>query len=64
VACTVKTNSSGSPDNTITLAAGVPVAWDTNSPYANPFTANVTKFYITNASAGTFSCKVLYDPTP
>lgn len=66
VACTIKTNASdGTGGNSISLAAGVPLVWDTTSPYSNPFTHDVTKFYVTNSAAGTgFSCKFGYDPTP
>jgi hypothetical protein len=64
VACTIKTNSSSVPDDTISVAANVPIVWDTNSPFTCPFTANVTKFYITNTTAGAFQCYVLWDPTP
>lgn len=49
---TVKTNSSGSPDNVITLAAGVPLIWSLSQDGsgANPFgAADVTKLYCTNA---------------
>ena len=64
VAATIKTNSSGSPADTIALAAGKPIVWDAASPYACPFTADVTKFYVTNTAAGTLKVYVLFDPTP
>lgn len=47
---TLKTNSSGSPTQTISLVAGVPLVWFTGAPWSNPFTANVTAMYLTNAS--------------
>lgn len=63
-ACTVKTNSSGAPDNTIAIPAGYNICWDTSSIFANPFTADVTKIYVTNTAEAAFEFKVLYDPTP
>src|SRR5438445_750236 len=38
---TVKTNSSGSPQETITLTAGSQVTWTLNSAHACPFAGNV-----------------------
>lgn len=49
VPVTIKTNSTSAPGNTITLAAGVPLAWMTGAAGANPFTVDVTALYITNA---------------
>jgi hypothetical protein len=68
VACTIKTNSSGSPADTITVAAGVPMLWDVAHEGAlpNPFGTDVTAFYVTTASTvgGTLSFYALSDPTP
>lgn len=51
VDCTLKTNSTGSPANTISLKAGVPLTWSTSVSYfSNVFTTNVTAMYFTNAS--------------
>jgi len=63
-ALTVKTNSSGSPDDTIAIAAAKPLAYYGSG--TNPFTANVTKLYITNAggTAADFKIRVGYDGTP
>jgi hypothetical protein len=47
VACTVKTNSSGSPTDTINLVAGVPLVWCTGDYYTNKITADVAKFFVT-----------------
>lgn len=63
---TLKTNSSGSPTQTIALKAGVPLAWNDSQPTSlRVFTANVTALYLTNASGddGTFTLAVLVDPT-
>jgi hypothetical protein len=49
-AVTLKTNSSGSPAQTFTIEAGIPLFWFENAPWSNPFTTNVTAFYFTNAS--------------
>ena len=57
-AVTVKTNSNSTPVQTFTLqdkAAGNvnSVSWNNQMPATstNPFTSNITKFYITNASS-------------
>lgn len=45
---TIKTNSSGSPANTISLKAGIPLIWRASAGYySNPFTTDVTAWYIT-----------------
>jgi hypothetical protein len=66
VACTIKTNSSGSPDNTITVAAGKPVVWYTGCGLACPLTVDVTKIYVTvgGSTAGTLKIRALQDATP
>lgn len=50
-AVTVKTNSTGSPQETITLTAGQAVIWAFDHLEASPFLGNVTKMYVTNAGA-------------
>ena len=60
---TVKTNSSGSPADTITLDAGVPYVWNTDSYETFELGTDVTKIFVTN-SAGTdmtFQLMVLSD---
>lgn len=47
-ALTLKTNSTGSPDETISLAAGVPIKYDGTG--TSVFGHDVTKIYATNAS--------------
>jgi hypothetical protein len=45
---TIYTNSAGSPAQTFNLKAGMPFDWSVSPAYfANPFTVNVTAFYIT-----------------
>ena len=63
---TVETNSSSAPDDTITLTAGVPIVWYTSCGHANLFSADVTAFYITNASGSSASIniRVAQDSTP
>lgn len=52
---TVKTNSSGSPDQTFTCKPNKAGIWNSDSPFANPISANITKLYVTNPNtvAGT-----------
>lgn len=57
---TIKTNSSGAPDDTINLKAGNPLVWSKSASYfANPFTANVTALYITCVSAASLKGRIL-----
>ena len=63
---TVETNSGSAPDDTFTVKADNPLVWNTDSPAANPFSADVTDFYITNSSgsAATVNIRSLVDATP
>lgn len=47
--CTVKTNSSVSPDDTLSLKANVLVQWHDTSPFLRPFLLDVTQIFITNS---------------
>jgi hypothetical protein len=49
-ALVLKTNSTGSPDQTLTFAADKPLNWVRGMPNACPITTDVTTFYFTNAS--------------
>jgi hypothetical protein len=49
-ALTLKTNSTGSPAQTITLTANQSITWYTGSAATNPITADVTEVFATNAS--------------
>lgn len=62
---TLETNNSGTPTQTFTMKAGVPMWWTENMPVACPFTANVTNFFLTNASGanGTLKGYIDVDPT-
>lgn len=64
---TLETNNSAAPINTIALKANVPYHWVAADSYDTfKLTADVTKFYFTNASGAlaTVRCRVIYDPTP
>jgi hypothetical protein len=62
----VQTNDGTSPDDVVTLKAGVPVIWYPDCGYASPLTEDVTKIYLTNAgaTAATVNIRVLQDSTP
>lgn len=63
-AVTVKTNSSSSPQETITLAAKQMVEWATTGHHeACPFADDVTKFFVTNSgqNAANFKIAVLVE---
>jgi hypothetical protein len=61
---TLKTNSSGSPDDTYALLAGIPLAWDEDNYLGLPFGADITTLYLTNASGqnATLKIRVLQHP--
>lgn len=63
---TLETNSSSAADNTYAIKAGKTFYWGKNTGIANPFTANVTKFFFSNAGAGaaTVRIRILRDGTP
>jgi hypothetical protein len=64
-AMTLKTNSSGSPDDTITLAAGQLLVWTSDSGMANPFdAAAVTKIYVTSTAGGLLKIRALLNVAP
>lgn len=52
-AATIKTNASGAPQETLTLAAGVPLVFDADMPgvaIGDIFAGDVTNMYVTNAA--------------
>jgi hypothetical protein len=61
----VKTNSSGSPQETFTLAANKPQYWQTGMG-TTPIAGDVTKVFITNASGATARVEIQagWDGTP
>jgi len=65
-ALTVQTNDGSSPDDTISLAAGVPLVWHSTCGLDNPLGSDVTDLYLTLAAGAdaTFTIKTLQDVTP
>lgn len=63
---TLKTNSSGSPDDTIALTANNPLIYRSDGYLAVPFSADVTTIYVTNSSGqnSNLQIRVLEDATP
>jgi hypothetical protein len=63
---TIETNNAEGTDDTITLAAGVPLIWNADAPNDNPFETDVTAFFLTTATVGdgTFKAEILEDATP
>lgn len=63
---TIKTNSLGSPDDTLALQADEPVVWWSTGVFANPLTVDVTSLHIVNAgsTAATVKLRALQDVTP
>ncbi len=64
-AVTIKTNDSTTPQETITIAAGIPLIWNANSG-VNQFAGDVTAMYVSNADTGPAEMKIriLHDKTP
>lgn len=63
---TIETNSSGSPDDTIEITANVPLIWTPDCGFDCPLTADVTAFFLANASGedATLQVRLLQDSTP
>lgn len=61
----LETNDGTTPDDSISLLAGVPYVWTDDSYHACLLTADVTGLFITNASgnAAAITIEALYDPT-
>lgn len=65
--CTLKANSSGAPDYTLTLKANKPLLWWTDCGYSNLLTTDTTVLYLTAAGTATdfnLTIRGVYDPTP
>lgn len=64
--CTLKTNSSGAPDDTFALDSDSGVVWNNQSLTDNPFTVNVTTMYVTTPSGDPVELDIyaLVDTTP
>lgn len=65
-AITLETNNGGAPADTLTLVAGHPYIWNTDSEFTNLLATDITALFITNASGATATLKleVVFDPTP
>lgn len=65
---TVYTNdaSGGSPDDTIALAAGVPIVWTIGNVESIPLSVDLTALYVTNAgdTDARFKAAFLLDSSP
>jgi hypothetical protein len=60
--CTIKTNSSGSPSETITLVANVPhplYTWSKTTGVTNPWTTDVTTAFVSCTPATTVKVRIL-----
>jgi hypothetical protein len=66
VAITVETNDGSAPDDTLTLAAGIPYMYVNDGEDAFLLGTDVTALFITNASGSTanITCRCLQDSTP
>jgi hypothetical protein len=62
----IETNSGSAADDSISLLAGVPYVWNTDSYDAFLLTVDVTALYVTNASgaAALIRMEALVDATP
>lgn len=58
-ALTVKTNSSGAPDDTLALVANIPRAWQENDYNALFLSADVSSIFVTNSSGSDATLQVL-----
>lgn len=65
-AVTVKTNSSTTPQETISLTAGQSLIWAIDHTETIPFAGNLTKFFVTNAGSADarFRFFTVLDQTP
>lgn len=63
---TIKTNSSGSPTDTIDVVANIPLMWTPDCGFDCPLSADVTGLYIANDSGSTATVQIrcLQDGTP
>ena len=66
VAMTIKTNSSGAPDDTLALVANVPYVWRIGGGVNNLITQDITALFVTVAgsTAGELRIEAIADPTP
>jgi hypothetical protein len=65
--CTIKTNSSTTPQETISVSAKVMVDWNTSSTASCPYSGNITDLYVTvgnTSAAANLLVTHLVDQTP
>lgn len=62
---TIKTNSTGSPNNTVVMANGDLLLWSTTAGIGvNPFiTANITKLYLSSTAGTVFKLRAVVTAT-
>ena len=66
---TIETNSGSAPGNTITLAAGIPFVWtsqsgmDLRDTAEAAITVDITGLFITSTAGGSLKIRSLIDPT-
>jgi hypothetical protein len=62
----IETNDGTTPDDTLTLLAGIPYEWYEGSAATFELGTDVTSIFITNASGATarIQLEFIYDPTP
>ncbi len=59
-AITITATTPGLPSNTIVLAPGIPLVWDVSAGYfSNPFTVDVTAWYVSSTFASRLQAKIL-----
>lgn len=63
-ACTIKTNSTTVPGDTLTFAAGEQKQWNTDSYGAPLLAVDVTIIYVTNAAQTNLQLRAIQDATP
>ena len=63
---TLKINSSGTPDQTLSIQAGEALIWRTGGYYTCPIDQAVTTMYVSNSSGSTATLDIeaIYDATP
>lgn len=63
---TIESNDGSSPDDTLTPKANKAISWVTGDPGTPPFSADVTKLFLSNASgaAAAVKIRILHDATP
>lgn len=59
VPLTIKTNDSGSPDDTLSIAAGVAYVWGTGDYNSLLLTADVTSIFVTNGTLAAANLKII-----